>query len=140
MSVADERRWVTEMLERLAAKEQRRRLSDPELLARGRDLSRRYLGGRAQPASVRWVDNQACRWGSCTTTDGTIRLSHRLQGMPTDVVDYVLLHELAHLLVPNHTPEFWALLKPFPRTEWARGYLAGWAAAAEQSLSDEADT
>jgi predicted metal-dependent hydrolase len=140
MSVADERRWVADMLERLAAKEQRRRPSDPELLARGRELSLRYLDGRAQPASVRWVANQEHRWGSCTSSDGTLRLSKRLQGMPKNVVDYVLLHELAHLLMPNHTPEFWALLKPFPHTDWARGYLAGWAAAAQQSLSDEADT
>ena len=73
------------------------------------ELSRRYLDDRAEPSSVRWVDNQQQRWGSCTIDDGSIRLSHRLQGMPAWVIDYVLLHELAHLLVPGHGPEFWAL-------------------------------
>jgi hypothetical protein len=50
--------------------------------------------------------------------------------MPGYVVDYVLLHELAHLLVPDHGPRFWALLEAYPRTERARGYLEGVAAAA----------
>ena len=49
----------------------------------GRELSRRYLGGRARPVSVRWVDNQKGRWGSCTPVDGTIRMSSRLRGMPS---------------------------------------------------------
>ena len=46
---------------------------------------------------MRWVSNQSGRWGSCTPAEGTIRLSDKLQGMPVWVVDYVLLHELAHL-------------------------------------------
>jgi predicted metal-dependent hydrolase len=50
--------------------------------------------------------------------------------MPGYVVDYVLLHELAHLLVPDHGPDFWALLEAYPRTERARGYLEGVASAA----------
>jgi hypothetical protein len=50
--------------------------------------------------------------------------------MPEYVIDYVLLHELAHLLVPDHGPRFWALLQTFPRTERARGYLEGVVAAA----------
>lgn len=45
--------------------------------------------------------------------------------MPEYVLDYVLLHELAHLLVPDHGPRFWALLEAYPRTERARGYLEG---------------
>ena len=49
-----------------------------------------YFDGRARPNSVRWVTNQNTRWGSCTPSEGSIRLSHRLQGMPEYVVDYVL--------------------------------------------------
>ena len=41
----------------------------------------------------------------------------------------VLLHELAHLLVPGHGPRFWRLLEAYPRTERAKGYLEGVAAA-----------
>lgn len=139
MSRAEERRWVSLMLERLARQDARLRPSDDELVARARDLSRRHLDGRAQPASVRWVTNQGSRWGSCTPADKTIRLSSRLQGMPAWVVDYVLVHELAHLLVPGHGADFWELVDRFPRTERARGYLEGVSATADLGLRDDAD-
>nr|WP_282202495.1 M48 family metallopeptidase [Kitasatospora fiedleri] len=130
MSHAEEQRWVAQMLDKLAAQESRRMLGDEALQSRARELSRLYLAGRAVPEQVRWVTNQNSRWGSCTPSERTIRLSHRLQGMPEYVVDYVLLHELAHLLVPDHGPRFWALLDAYPRTERARGYLEGVASAA----------
>ena len=139
MSRAEERRWVSVMLERLARQEARLRPSDDQLASRARDLAATYLDGRARPASVRWVTNQGSRWGSCTPADRTIRLSTRLQGMPSWVVDYVLLHELAHLLVPGHGPDFWALVDRFPRTERARGYLEGVSATADLGLHDDAD-
>jgi hypothetical protein len=133
MSRADERRWVGLMLERLAAQERRRAgraaRGDAELAARASELSRRHLDGLATPSSVRWVANQGMRWGSCTPADGTIRLSDRLQGMPSWVIDYVLVHELAHLLEPGHGPAFEALVTRYPRCERARGYLIGVTAA-----------
>ncbi|MGH3326746.1 MAG: M48 metallopeptidase family protein [Streptomycetales bacterium] len=139
MSRSEERRWVRVMLDRLAAQERRRRPSDTALLRRATELSSRYLDGRAQPRTVRWVSNQSTRWGSCTPSDRTIRLSKRLHDMPGYVVDYVLLHELAHLLVPGHGQDFWDLLAGYPKTERARGYLDGVAAGAELDLSDESD-
>ncbi|GEC07401.1 metal-dependent hydrolase [Streptomyces spinoverrucosus] len=117
------------MLDKLAAQESKRVLGDSELTERAERLSAQYFDGRARPTSVRWVTNQNTRWGSCTPSEGSIRLSHRLQGMPEYVVDYVLLHELAHLLVPGHGPRFWRLLEAYPRTERARGYLEGVVAA-----------
>src|SRR5215218_5787387 len=92
MSRAEERRWVSVMLERLARQDARLRPSDDDLAARATDLARKHLDGRAKPASVRWVTNQGSRWGSCTPADRTIRLSSRLQGTPSWVVDYVLVH------------------------------------------------
>lgn len=129
MSEAEEQRWVNVMLDKLAAQESKRILGDSELTERAERLSAQYFEGRARPASVRWVTNQNTRWGSCTPAEGSIRLSHRLQGMPEYVVDYVLVHELAHLLVPGHGPRFWRLLEAYPRTERARGYLEGVVAA-----------
>jgi predicted metal-dependent hydrolase len=125
------------MLERLERQERRRRPDQVALERRARDLSRRFLDGAARPVSVRWVDNQRARWGSCTPADGTIRLSSRLQGMPGWVIDYVLLHELAHLVEPGHGRRFWALLDAYPRTERARGYLEGVAAASGLDLTGE---
>lgn len=129
MSAAEEKRWVTVMLDKLAAQESRKMLGDEQLAARAAQLSAQFLGGRAVPRAVRWVTNQNSRWGSCTPAEGSIRLSHRLQGMPEYVIDYVLLHELAHLLVPGHGPDFWKVLESYPRTERARGYLEGVVAA-----------
>ncbi len=126
MSAKEEERWVRAMLDRLDRRERRRVLDEPELARRANALSAQYLGGRAKPVSVRWVGNQAARWGSCTPVDGTIRISDRVRGLPDYVVDYVLLHELAHLLVPNHSADFWSLLGTYPRTERARGYLEGY--------------
>ena len=141
-SRAEEQEWVRRMLDRLAAREQRGRRSDAELLERARQLARRYLPAHpdaANPASVRWVDNQNARWGSCTPLDRTIRLSSRLRGMPDWVIDYVLLHEIAHLVLAGHGPKFWKLLENYPRTERARGYLEGVAAAAGLDLAEDND-
>jgi predicted metal-dependent hydrolase len=130
MSRAEEAQWVEQMTRRVLAGERRAQRSDTELMQRASRLSTEHLGGRAVPASVRWVDNQESRWGSCTPEDRSIRLSRRLVGMPDYVVDYVMLHELAHLLVPGHGRDFWDLLGTYPRLERARGYLEGVAAAA----------
>lgn len=135
-----EREWVERMRTRLAARRTRPAPGDGELMARASRLSDRYLRGLARPSSVRWVDNQHRRWGSCTPAHGTIRLSDELQRMPTRVVDYVLLHELAHLLEPGHGPRFWGLLGDYPHLEWARGYLQGYAAASHlPTREDDAD-
>ena len=126
LSAADERRWVARMVDQLAGSEARRRPSDAELLARATALSARYLGSRAAPRSVRWSSTQQHRWGSCTPADGSVRISVRAKGLPGWVLDYVVLHELAHLLVATHGPEFWAELITYPRTDRARGFLEGY--------------
>jgi predicted metal-dependent hydrolase len=132
---AEEQEWVATMLARLERSERRRRPGDEELTRRALSLSRAHLDGRAQPQSVRWVSNQNSRWGSCTPADGSIRLSTRLQGMPEWVVDYVLVHELAHLLEPAHDAAFWAWVDRYPRAERAKGYLEGVSATARLPLA-----
>ncbi len=136
-SAAEEARWVERMLARLTAGERRRQSSDEALAARAGQLSRRYLGGHARPTSVRWVSTMGRRWASCTPAEGTIRVSDRLRDVPDHVLDYVLLHELAHLLVPGHGPAFWRLLASYPRLERARGFLDGLAHA--EGLPPEGD-
>ncbi len=75
------------------------------------------------PDSIRWVSNQNHRWGSCTPADGSIRLSDRMVAFPTWVIDYVIVHELAHLVEIDHNANFWRLVDSYPLTERARGYL-----------------
>lgn len=132
-----EREWVLRMVTKLVSQEKRRRPSDEKLAERAAVLSDRYLGGRARPTSVAWSSNQGRRWGSCTPGEGTIRISTRVRGLPGWVLDYVLLHELAHLLHGGHGPEFWALLEAYPRTERARGFLDGYAFATDAPAEDE---
>ncbi|TQN41607.1 hypothetical protein FHU33_0976 [Blastococcus colisei] len=138
-SPAEERRWVAQMVAKLQTREERRRRSlggDDELMARARALSAAHLDGLAEPTSVRWVDNQNRRWGSCTPADGSIRLSGRLRSMPEYVVDYVLVHELVHLLEPGHDERFWAHVARYPRAERARGFLEGIELAASAGDAD----
>ena len=100
-------------------------LSDDDLLARAIELSDRYLVG-ARPASVRWVTNQTARWGSCSYYSGEIRLSHRLRVVPEWVLDSVLVHEVAHLTHPDHSPAFHRLAGAYPRHKEAGVFLAGY--------------
>lgn len=135
MSRREEGEWVRRMIEQLARKEERTigpRRSDAQLAARAAELSELYLDSRARPTSVQWSTRQQRRWGSCTPTEGSIRLSTRLQGMPGWVVDSVLVHELVHLLVPGHGPDFQALMDRYPQAQRARGFLEG--VAWEQDL------
>lgn len=139
LSPAEEQRWAGQMVVRLAAANARRRPTDAALQTRAEQLADRYLAGQARPRSVRWSDRQRGRWGSASPHNGSIRLSTRLQGMPPWVVDYVLVHELAHLVVPGHGPQFWDLVAAYPRAERARGYLQGVAETAGLPLADELD-
>jgi hypothetical protein len=100
-------------------------LDDDGLLARAIELSDRYLVG-ARPASVRWVTNQTARWGSCSYYSGQIRLSHRLRVVPEWVLDSVLVHEVAHLTHPDHSPAFHKLAGAYPRHKEAGVFLAGY--------------
>ena len=112
------------MVEKVLAAEQRRQLnSDNALEARARDLNARYFEGKLRWTSIRYVTNQNGRYGSCTPGQGTIRISHRLAEMPLWVLDYVLVHELAHLVEANHGKRFWRLVNHYPLTDRARGYL-----------------
>ncbi|MGZ8736320.1 MAG: M48 metallopeptidase family protein [Nocardioides sp.] len=140
MSRAEEQEWVATMLARLERSEKRRRPSDSALMRRAKDLNTKYLDGAATPGTVRWVDNQNARWGSCTPADRAIRLSRRLEGMPSWVIDYVLVHELAHLLELGHTPRFWRFVDRYPKAERAKGFLEGVAAASHLGITgDEPD-
>ena len=118
MSIAEARSIADELAERM------RRRIEPErvdVAARARRLARDH--DLPRPRSVRWVDNMRQRWGSCTPEDGSIRVSARLAAYPTWVLDYVLVHEIAHLVVANHGPEHDALVDRFSYAERARGFL-----------------
>jgi len=118
MSRADEERWVAELTTRF---ERRVRSAGVDLVERTAELATRL--GLPAPRSVTWVDNQRHRWGSCTPSTRALRISDRVAAFPPWVLDYVLVHELAHLVEANHSRPFWDLVNRYPRAERARGYL-----------------
>jgi predicted metal-dependent hydrolase len=136
LSRRQEAEWVETMVARVERAEARRRPSDDDLVRRAAGLSETWLEGRAVPATVRWVDNQRSRWGSCTPVDRSIRLSSRLRDMPVWVVDYVLVHELAHLIEAGHNERFWAWVARYPHAERARAWLDGYSAGARLEGSE----
>jgi predicted metal-dependent hydrolase len=144
MSKADEHNFVHDMVKRVLAREARALAprGDEALIVRAHELAAKYLAPALdhmpEPAGVFWVTNQQQRWGSSTPSTRLIRLSHRLRPMPAWVVDYVLLHELAHLVEPTHSDRFWGLVSRYPAAEKAKGYLEGYVAG-QGRRADESD-
>lgn len=118
MTAEDEARFVDDVVERI---ERERRSTAIDLLARAQALAIEYE--LPQPSSVTWSKVQRQRWGSCSVHSGDIRISDRLVDVPPWVLDSVLIHELAHLVVPHHGPEFEAIIARYPLSERAAGYL-----------------
>lgn len=118
MSGVETEMWADKM-----AASFRRKLSAEriDLAARATTLARRYQLPR--PRDIRWADDMTSRWGSCTTTTGHIRISTRLAAFPDWVIDYVIVHELAHLEASGHGADFWRLANRYPKAERAIGYL-----------------
>lgn len=115
---------VESLVRRVLAQRPHRHASDDDLAQRAAYLSRRYLQGTL-PCSIRWVTNQRHRWGSCSVTSGDIRVSERLRVVPPWVLDAVLVHELAHLDEPSHSPRFRELATRYPRMDEADLFLQG---------------
>jgi predicted metal-dependent hydrolase len=123
LSRADEQEWVARMAGRMSERRRRDRLNDGASLAgRAAELADRYLVG-VRPRSIEWTATTKSRWGWCSPEDGDIRLSLALAAYPGWVRDYVIVHELAHLSVADHSERFWKLVERYPLAERARGFL-----------------
>jgi predicted metal-dependent hydrolase len=114
----DEHEWVQPLVEKVT---RRLRSAEVDLTERAAVLARRYR--LPVPSAIRWVGNQGSRWGSCTPSTGEVRISDRLADAPRYVLDYVVVHELAHLVHGDHSRAFKELEDRYPRAERARGYL-----------------
>lgn len=131
MTVKQQQELIPGFVTRYLQHEARRRppAGDAALTARAEELFSSHLDEPGQPRpefTVSWSSRQQQRWGSCTAATGEIRLSDRLQQMPDWVADYVLVHELAHLLEHTHSARFHQLVARYPHTERAQGFLDGW--------------
>lgn len=84
-------------------------------------------------SGVKIVDNRF-RWGSCTLKNN-VNFNWRLIKAPMFVIDYVIVHELAHLIEANHTPRFWNIVRAqAPTTEKAKAWLKEHGQLLEQEI------
>lgn len=114
--------WAEVMTRRLQRRAARSRPSDERLQQRARNLNERHFGGRLRWTSIGFAEMERL-WGSCTFTDGAIRIARRAASLPDWVIDYLVVHELAHLVHSDHGPEFHELENRYPLSERAKGYL-----------------
>lgn len=122
MPQAERQQWAETMRRRLERRMQRSRPTDERLDERARALNLRHFGGRLRWTSIGYAD-MAHTWGSCTFTTGAIRVARRAATLPDWVLDYLLVHELAHLEHSDHGPAFHEMVNRYPLTERAMGYL-----------------
>jgi len=124
MSPNDEQTWIERMTKRNERWEQKKTVkeSDTWLERRAQELNKKFFDGRLT-FSIKYVTNQNSRYGSCTAQTGSIRISDRVKMMPSWVQDYIIIHELAHLLYPDHSQKFWDIVNQYKYAERAKGYL-----------------
>lgn len=94
-------------------------------------LNKEYFENKLKIESIEYTVNQNSRYGCCNYRTGRILISHKIGLMPRWVRKYVLIHEMAHLLRPDHSREFWEIVNRYKLTERARGYLMAAAAVGE---------
>jgi predicted metal-dependent hydrolase len=122
MPLAERDHWAEVMRNRLLRKAARSQPSDERLVERARRLNERYFEGKLRWTSIGFTDMDRL-WGSCTYTDGAIRIARRAAKLPDWVLDHLLVHELAHLVHSDHGGAFRELENRYPLTERAKGYL-----------------
>ena len=118
MSAAEEAHWVEVMQAKFSRS---RDAAAIDLAARAANLAADH--GLTEPNEILWSERQKTLWGSCTPADGRVRISTRVAAFPDWVIDYVIVHELAHLQIADHGPAFWDIVARYPLAERARGYL-----------------
>jgi len=123
MSITEIEEIARDLIIRMNERDPRAYFSDDELFKRAQELSATYLFSKADPKSVAWSTRLTSTWGICTPLEGEIRITSRLQGMPQYVLDYVLLHELVHLVINDHGKDFESMMRTFEKKERAEGYL-----------------
>jgi predicted metal-dependent hydrolase len=94
-------------------------------------LNKQFFDGKLKIESIEYTTNQNSRYGCCNYRAGRILISHKIGLMPRWVRKYALIHEMAHLIRPDHSRVFWEIVNRYKLTERARGYLMA-AAAAER--------
>jgi hypothetical protein len=127
---------ITELKARIERKQLKEELNSRENLGqRAKEINLQYFENKLRINSIEYVTDQNSKFGCCNYRAGRIRISHRISVMPQWVRDYVIIHELAHLVVPDHSQAFWDVVNRYKLAERARGYLM--AAGAQEEREEE---
>ena len=126
----EEKRLIDDMVDRVMRKATSQEI---DLHKRAAELATSY--DLPMPVNVAWSAREKRIWGSCSPQQGHLRISERLATVPGWVLDSVLIHELAHLAIPDHGPGFQKLVGRYELAERATGYLM---ALGEQPPGDNA--
>lgn len=123
MTKAEEQKWIEQMSKKFDKRKRRQKLNSNGMLQkRGRQLNKQYFND-ALDFGIRYVTNQTSKFGSCNPRTKMIRVSDRIADMPRWVQDYVIIHELTHLIHPDHSKKFWEKVDRYKYAERAKGYL-----------------
>ncbi len=126
LSKRQELELIPEMIEMVLKREAKARKGDDQLLKISLELLAKYLPDfYERPTSITWRQMNE-RWGSCTTVDGTIRISERLITAPDYVLNYIIFHELIHLRVHAHDKNFYEYLERYTEQSRAEAFLEGY--------------
>ena len=127
--LVEKQRWIVEQrrkqiprlgLERLAVSESEARIGARELISELAEEEAQRLGVSYERIRI---GSQRTLWGSCSVR-GTLSFNWRLVLAPPEVLDYVVVHELCHLRVPDHSRRFWTLVERHrPRWRDQRDWL-----------------
>ena len=96
-------KYISKQLQKLLAKEHLE-----ELKYHVNRLNLNHFNKEINKISYKYTKS---RWGACKTQDKEIDISTKLLLAPLPVLEYVITHELAHLIEPNHSPRFWNIVK-----------------------------
>lgn len=99
-----------------------------DLVDRANRINAKYFGNKLKLDQIEYVTDQNSKYGCCNFRTARIRISHKISLMPGWVRDYVVLHEMAHLVESNHGKAFWQIVSRYRLAERARGYLMAAAA------------
>lgn len=138
LSSRQEEEIIKNLLKKIQSKNKIR--TDNFLLKRAIYLYKKFFPPPLPSLTVSWSLRQKRSFGSCQPKKKIIRINHRLKKAPLWVIDYLLIHEMAHLLFPHHQKKFWQLVNRYPKTERARGFLAGYQWGLNQSKKDSFKT
>lgn len=123
LSKKEESKWIQKMKTQIEKKQRKHQLNNTnDLQKRAERINNQYFDGSLS-FSIQFVTNQTTKHGSCTPSSKRIRIADEIADYPAYVQDYLIMHELTHLIYPNHSKAFWEKVNEYPYVERAKGFL-----------------